>query len=69
MLLYISDPPFSCQHTQIGDEVPYNSLYQEPIDGFLRNNDQCIIILPPILKQNGEYLIKAFVLGKDYELV
>lgn len=65
---YISDPPLRCCYDMIGDQVEFNSLLHDSLDGFIRPGDQCYIILPPVQKVGGELLSKACVLHIDYEL-
>ena len=66
---YISDPTFAFGKDLIGERLLFNSLQHECIDGFLKNKDECIIILPPIYKGTvgGEILVKAQVLPLNYE--
>ena len=71
LCFYISDPPLAVDHKQIGTKVVYNTLKHEPLDGFIKNKDECTIILPPIYKstcEGGELMAKALVLQVNYEI-
>jgi hypothetical protein len=53
----------------IGKRVEFNSLAHEPFDGFIKNREECFIILPEVRKRdNGEQVSKCLVLQKDYDL-
>jgi len=64
--MQISDPPLAFDLKQIGEKVQFNSFKFESMDGFVKQNDDCYVILPPILKQN-EVLIKSSILPLNYE--
>lgn len=65
---YIADPPVTCLCESVGDQVEFNGLLHEPIDGFLRPGDPCLIVLPATYKSCGELLNKAGVLHVDYQV-
>jgi hypothetical protein len=67
--MFISDPPLAFDMSRIGEKVVFNSTRQESIDGFIKNKQECVVILPPVLKMggSGEVLIKENVLPLDYE--
>lgn len=46
----ISDPPLHFDPKSIGQKVIYNSLKHDPFDGFIKNKEECIIIIPSINK-------------------
>lgn len=70
LCFYISDPPLMVNYKQIGSKVIYNSVKHEPLDGFIKNKEECIIILPSIHKSSheGELVTKALVLQANYEI-
>ena len=52
----------------------FNQYKFDSLDGFIKNNDECLIILPSVHKYNGslaggvgEMIIKANVLPLNYE--
>ena len=51
--LQVSDPPLTCDPKLIGQKVYYNSLKHDPFDGFIKNKEECIIILPGVMKSSG----------------
>ena len=65
---YIADPPVTCLCESVGDQVEFNGLLHEPIDGFLRPGDPCVVVLPATYKNCGELLNKASVLHIDYQV-
>ena len=67
---YICDPPVFANYNAIGTKVSYNPIKHEPMDGFIKNKDECIIILPSAHKNNieGELVSKALVLQINYEI-
>ena len=70
LCFYISDPPLAVNYKQIGAKINYNPVKHEPLDGFIKNKEECIIILPPIYKSHceGELVTKALVLQVNYEI-
>ncbi len=66
---YISDPEFVFNFGIIGKRVEFNGLRHEALDGFVKNKEECVIILPSVHKHtiNGEVLIKALVLSTNYD--
>lgn len=70
LCFYISDPPVQMNLKAIGTKVTYNPTKHEPMDGFIKNKDECIIILPPThkLTLEGELVSKALVLQVNYEI-
>lgn len=65
---YINDPPVKCAIDLIGQQVEFNSLHHDAIDGFIRPGDLCMVILPPVAKGTGEIMTRAAVLHVDYEM-
>jgi len=61
---YISDPVIISNYKLIGTKVNYNSLEHEPLDGFIKNKEECYILLPSTHKKsiNGKTITKAYVL-------
>lgn len=70
LCFYISDPPLVANYKQIGAKVTYNPLKHEPFDGFIKNKDECIVVLPAIHKGSleGEVMTKSLVLQVNYEI-
>jgi hypothetical protein len=67
LCFYISDPPVTCDWGSIGEQVEFNPMKHEAMDGFIRAGDLCYILLPSCSKPGSELLCKANVLHKDYE--
>lgn len=70
--MLISDPPIVFDLKKIGEKVQFNSFKYDSMDGFIKNNDECLIILPSVHKYNqgggvGEMILKANVLPLNYE--
>jgi FtsZ-binding cell division protein ZapB len=70
--MQVSDPPLAFDTKRIGEKVLFNSFKYESIDGFIKSNEECLIILPSVHKFNqggglGEVVIKANVLPLNYE--
>ena len=70
----VSDPPLVFDLKRIGEKVMFNQYKFDSLDGFIKNNDECLIILPSVHKYNGslaggvgEMIIKANVLPLNYE--
>ena len=49
---YISDPPMVVNYKTIGKKISYNQINYDPLDGFIKNKDECYILLPSIHKRN-----------------
>jgi hypothetical protein len=69
--MLISDPPVVFDLKRIGEKVHFNSYKYESMDGFIKNNEECLIILPAVHKYTnanlGEVVIKPNVLPLSYE--
>ena len=74
--MLISDPPLVFDLKRIGEKVQFNQFKYDSMDGFIKNNEDCFIILPSVHKYNpgsntgvviGEMVIKANVLPLNYE--
>ena len=71
LCFYISDPPLKVKVEEIGNKVIYNPMKHEPLDGFIKAKDECIVVLPSIHKNatEGELVSKALVLQTGYEVL
>lgn len=67
LCFYISDPPVSCDWASVGEQVEFNPMKHEALDGFIRAGDLCHVVLPSCSKPGSELLCKASVLHRDYE--
>jgi len=69
--LYISDPPLKPNTEDIGSKVVYNPMKHEPLDGFIKAKEECIVVLPSVHKMTleGEVVTKALVLQVGYEVL
>lgn len=70
--MMVSDPPIVFDVKRIGEKVLYNQFKYDSMDGFIKTNDECLIILPSVHKYSqgaglGEVIIKANVLPLNYE--
>lgn len=67
---FISDPPLYANYKTIGNKVLFNSTKHDPLDGFIKPKEECIVILPSIHKNGfeGELLGKGLVLQMNYEI-
>ena len=76
--MYIADPPLVFDLKRIGERVLFNQFKFESVDGFIKAQDECLIIFPPVMKitaaasgqpavVGGEMAIKANVLPVNYE--
>ncbi|CDW84282.1 UNKNOWN [Stylonychia lemnae] len=70
--MLVSDPPIVFDIKRIGEKVQFNSFKYDSMDGFIKGNEECLIILPSVHKYNqggglGEVVIKANVLPLSYE--
>lgn len=50
MLTMISDPPLFIDVKSIGTKISYNALKHDPFDGFIKAKEECVIVLPPVMK-------------------
>ena len=48
--MVISDPPICMDMASIGQKVRFNQYKYETIDGFMKAEEECIIILPSVHK-------------------
>lgn len=48
----ISDPPLLFDLDAIGKKINFNQHKQESLDGFIKANEECFVILPPVYKLN-----------------
>lgn len=48
--LLISDPPLVFDLKRIGEKVQFNQYKYDSMDGFIKNNEECLIILPSLHK-------------------
>lgn len=48
--MMISDPPLVFDIRQIGQKVIFNQHKQDSMDGFIKTNEECLSILPPVYK-------------------
>lgn len=69
LISYISEPEIILSLDCIGTKTQFNAIKHESLDGFIKNKDQCIVILPPAYKHTagGEVIVKAHVLSANYE--
>ena len=53
----------------MGMKVSFNSFKYDSIDGFIKNNEECYVILPGMYKGGltGEMSLKPCVLPLNYE--
>lgn len=70
MCYYICDPPLIANYTTIGTKVLFNATKHDPLDGFIKAKEECIVILPSLHKNtcDGELLGKGLVLQVNYEI-
>ena len=71
-MMLVSDPPIVFDLKRIGERVTFNQYKFDSLDGFIKANDECLIILPSVHKYNqgsglGEVIIKPQVLPMNYE--
>ncbi|CAD8090906.1 unnamed protein product [Paramecium primaurelia] len=64
---YISDPILTFDIQSIGQKISFNQQKHDPIDGFIKNKEECIILLPAVFK-NQELMAKSLVLSYSYQL-
>ena len=70
--MLISDPPIVFDLKRIGEKVQFNQYKFDSLDGFIKSNEECLIILPSVHKYSsgaglGEVVIKPQVLPLSYE--
>ena len=70
--MMISDPPIVFDLKRIGEKVQFNQFKFDSLDGFIKSNEECLIILPSVHKFTsgaglGEVVIKPQVLPLSYE--
>jgi len=46
----------------------YDGLKHEPLDGFVKNKEECYIVLPGIFKNQNDVANKALILDINYEI-
>jgi hypothetical protein len=61
--MMISDPPIVFDLKSIGEKVQFNQYKYDSLDGFIKTNEECLIILPSVHKFSsgaglGEVVIK-----------
>lgn len=76
--MVISDPQLRMDMSLFGQEVKFSTKYQS-LDGFIKQNETCIIVLPSVHKvasspahqpnshKLGELVVKAIVLPIEYD--
>ena len=67
IICYLSEPQLTIATDCITSIVNFNSIRHESVDGFLKNKEECIIVLPPVLNEKNEVVVKAHVLPMSYE--
>lgn len=50
--MYVSDPSIVFDIKRIGERVQFNQFKYDSMDGFIKTNDECLIILPSVHKYN-----------------
>ena len=50
--MMISDPPLLFDTDSIGKKITFNQHKQESLDGFIKSNEDCFVILPPVYRLN-----------------
>jgi hypothetical protein len=48
--MLVSDPPMVFDSKRIGEKVQFNQYKFDSMDGFIKSNDECLIILPSVHK-------------------
>ena len=68
---FISDPQIFIDLNSIGYRCGFNSMKCDSLDGFIKQNNDCVSILPRCYKTNlsnvENFVIKSHVLPYDYE--
>lgn len=67
--MYISDPWLVFDMSIVGHKVQNNPIKMDSMDGFIKNGQECLIILPSVHKNSIEVdpLVKPNILPLDYE--
>ena len=67
--MYISDPWLIFDLSFIGQKILNNPAKMDSMDGFIKNGQECWVILPSVHKNTieAEPLVKQNVLPLDYE--
>lgn len=50
--MLVSDPPIVFDIKRIGEKVQFNQFKYDSMDGFIKSNEECLIILPAVHKYN-----------------
>lgn len=48
--MLVSDPPIVFDVKRIGEKVQFNQFKYDSLDGFIKVNEECLIILPSVHK-------------------
>ena len=48
--MIISETPLLVDLRAVGQKVPFNQSRHDSLDGFIKAGDECLVILPPIVK-------------------
>jgi hypothetical protein len=48
--MLVSDPPLVFDLKRIGEKVTFNQYKYDSMDGFIKVNDECLVILPAVHK-------------------
>jgi FtsZ-binding cell division protein ZapB len=67
IICYLSEPQLTISTDTITAICNYNAIKHESVDGFLKSKEECIIVLPPVLNEKSELIVKAHVLPISYE--
>ncbi len=69
-MCYICDPKIYIDINQMGKSVKYNVTTHEALDGFIKQEQDCIIILPAFYRGNkfdkDTIIVKSQVLAENY---
>lgn len=49
-LMHVSDPPLGFDLNSIGQRVRYNQYKYESLDGFVKADQECLVVLPSVHK-------------------
>lgn len=64
--MIISESPLLIDLRAIGQKVPFNQSRHDSLDGFIKAGDECLVILPPIVKlQKSEKSLAEPVKGSN----
>lgn len=64
---FISDPSLHFDIQSVGTKMQFNQTKNDPIDGFIKNREECLILLPGVYK-GQEQMAKSLVLSLSYQL-